>query len=145
MFKGIDNRINDPNTKGLLIIADPGYGKTAAMVEIITKRQNLTGYDILYHLCRPDAITFREASFFVLNILHQLKHTYPACKMDKYASEYLQKRYIKNITSKCTYDPIHCSRELLIDLLNRIKPHQQRKLLILVDALDKCTTENCLS
>lgn len=142
LFKGIDNRINDPNTKGLLIIADPGYGKTAAMVEIITKRQNLTGYDILYHLCRPDAITFREASFFVLNILHQLKHTYPACKMDKYASEYLQKRYIKNITSKCTYDPIHCSRELLVDLLNRIKPHQQRKLLILVDALDKCTTEN---
>ncbi|VDI10370.1 Hypothetical predicted protein [Mytilus galloprovincialis] len=142
LFKGIKERIDDSNTKGLLIIAEPGFGKTAAMVEIISKRHNFTGYDMLYHLCRADTITFRDVSAFVLNIVHQLKHMYPAYKMDKDAIKYLQKSNVKNVTSMCTFDPIYCSHLLLIGPLFRIQPQPKRKLLILVDALDKCAIEN---
>lgn len=142
LFKGIREKIDDSETKGLLIIADPGYGKTAAMVEIIKKRQNLTRYDILHHLCRADTITFREASAFVLNIVHHFKHMYPAYRNEKDTSKYFQNSNINNITSMCTFDPIYCSHLLLIGPLFRIQPHPKRKLLILVDALDKCTIEN---
>ena len=139
MFKDIDRELREDDKRGIMVIAEPGYGKTAVVHQLILRRHTFERLKIIYHLCRDNSRKLCNSAYFILNIIYEMYTHYEQFR------EVVGNRQIdlsvensNNITIVCTYDHVYCARVLLLSPLNNMSVPED-KLFIVVDALDKCS------
>ncbi|VDI68168.1 Hypothetical predicted protein [Mytilus galloprovincialis] len=138
LFAGILQRMED--SRGVLLVADSGYGKSAAMANIIQGKHKLTHIDVIHHLCISNEATFQRGDTFILNIVQNLYCKYPLY------GQILEKRGIslslknREIKQMCKFDPVYCFDELIAEPLSMFVPSKEQRLVLLIDSLDECNT-----
>ncbi|XP_052083843.1 uncharacterized protein LOC127721200 [Mytilus californianus] len=130
------HRINVTDAKGVIMIAGPGYGKSAFVADIIKNKDHcrLKGYTIIYHICKRDVKMLQMPEKFVLNLMQRISCSYP--RYQKLLEEVdTQWTDIKGV---CIDDPYYCLDNFVIHQLNELKSALGHKLLIIVDGIDQC-------
>ncbi|CAG2218153.1 unnamed protein product [Mytilus edulis] len=127
-------------SRGVLLVADPGYGKSAAMSNIILGKHKLTQINVIYHLCISSDAKFQRADSFILNFVQNLYCKYPSYeKMLEKKGIFLSLRN-NEIKTSCKFDPVYCFDELIVEPLSMFHPPEGERLVFLIDALDECNT-----
>ncbi|XP_052065825.1 uncharacterized protein LOC127705539 [Mytilus californianus] len=138
LFEGIHQRMEE--SSGVLLVADTGYGKSAAMANIIQGKHNLTQINLIHHLCISSEAKFQRADTFILNIVQNLYCKYPLY------GKMLEKRGIfmsfreNEIKTSCKFNPVNCFDELIVEPLSMFLPPEGERLVLLIDALNECNT-----
>lgn len=139
LTEGIHQRMTE-DSKGVLLVADQGYGKSAAIANIIQGKHKLKPLNAIHHICISSEANFQRADKFILNMVQNLYCKYPTY------GKILEKRGIfmssrKNeIKLSCKFDPVYCFDELVIAPLSIVVPLEEERLFLLIDVLDECNT-----
>lgn len=137
LFAGIHQRMEE--SRGVLLVADSGYGKSAAMVNLIQGKNKFTKNNIIHHFCISSEAKFQRADTFILNIVQNLYCKYPSYE------NILETRGIflsfSEIQTTCKFDPVYCFDQLIIEPLSTmVVPPEEERLVLLIDGLDECNT-----
>ena len=122
---------------GLIIVAEPGFGKTAFISNIIngsfsdsTIRRNMLGY----HFCQYSADSIEAATDFILDLIDRMK-----CKF--HDIEYSPQCGDRNAECRllCQRDITKCFTKYIMQPLESIQiQNKTDTLYIIIDALDEC-------
>ena len=122
---------------GLIIVAEPGFGKTAFISNIIngsfsdsTIRRNMIGY----HFCQYSADPTESTTEFILDLIGRIK-----CKFNDV--EYSLHCGNRNADCRrtCQKDITQCFAKYIVHPLEQMqKGNQTGTLYIIIDALDEC-------
>src|SRR5262245_45100221 len=121
----------------LLIVGDPGIGKSALVAELV--HRNFNGRVLAYHCCQANVPVTLSAGRFVRSIAAMIASRHPA-----YELLIEQSPYLEALTeSNCDRDP-HSGFEIgILGALNVTGPPpgtSDRRRLLLIDALDEGLT-----
>jgi ankyrin repeat protein len=121
---------------GVLLVGDPGSGKTTIMKQLVNSRNNSSHFIheniIAYHFCEYDKKTTRDGKNFVKSLVEQLSRNVPGFK------ESIENEEIQNKLHNCKNDPIGCAQVTVLEPLRALKISPETKKFILIDALDEC-------
>lgn len=125
-----------------MVLAEPGYGKSTIVSNIICGRYNKPWSNLYkpllsYHICRAGHDLYNEPSIFINNLAGMIiKHVPSLGNLiynDDTAMEFLDSETL------CRDDPFTCMESLLLNPL--IGSSYNETLLIIIDAIDECTLE----
>lgn len=122
---------------GVLILGEPGFGKSAIMSELICSPfSSLLIHDniIGYHLCDYSEKGKRDGARFVRNLVDQIAGSIP-----EYAHHVTNNEQIRReLNKRCESDPIGCFHSTIVGPLRELKNQPDSLRYILIDALDEC-------
>ncbi|VDI61961.1 Hypothetical predicted protein [Mytilus galloprovincialis] len=127
---------------GVLITAEPGYGKSTIVSSIICGRynkpwSNLSKPLISYQICRNGHDLYNDPSTFVKTFAGMIIKHVPLIGnriyYDDTAMEFLESETL------CRDDPFTCMESVILNPL--IESSYNETLLIIIDAIDECTLE----
>ena len=136
-FQELEHAINNSREQsGVIIVGDPGSGKSAIMSQLISSpssspfiHENVIGY----HVCKFDESRTRDGMRFVHTLVEQLSKNIP-----EYSSA-IKNRTIQNeLNIHCKNDPIGCFQTTILDPIRELKGQENTNTFILIDALDEC-------
>lgn len=134
--------LNDDAARAVLVISEPGLGKTAFIKELINGKKKLN--ILAYYFCHKDIKHTLKTSTFVSSIITQI-----SSKIEEY-SIYISKNKSNEEYSHKNLedDPIYTLHEELIRPLSKIN-NPGKQYYILIDALDETlstiNTQQCKS
>ena len=125
------------NPHGVILVAEPGFGKSAFVADLIKNYHRKNHLPLLgHHICQYDSPSSVAASTFVSYLSMRLK-----CKNQGYAN-FL--RYNMSIDTKeqienmCQKDSMQCFDDLIRYPLSSLDQKNDKKFLFIIDALDEC-------
>ena len=129
--------LNRSDTRGVLLVADPGWGKSAIMEHLISSssssaviHDNIIGY----HFCKFNDKSTRDGGRFVKNLVNLIGK-----KIPKYKGVVNGDQWVKNVLkSSCNDNPVECFQTAIVEPLKNLDSTGRNKSFILVDALDEC-------
>ena len=129
--------LNRSDTRGVLLVADPGWGKSAIMEHLISSssssaviHDNIIGY----HFCKFNEKSTRDGGKFVKNIVYLIGK-----KIPKYKGIVNSDQSVKNtLKYSCNDNPVKCFQAAIVEPLKNVDSTGRNKLFILIDALDEC-------
>ena len=129
--------LNRSDTRGVLLVADPGWGKSAIMEHLISSssssaviHDNIIGH----HICKFNDKSTRDGGKFVKNIVHLIGK-----KIPKYKGIVNSDQSVKNILKySCNDNPVECFQAAIVEPLKNLDSTGRNKSFILIDALDEC-------
>ena len=132
-----------PDVSGVLIIGDPGLGKSALTAQIICSRTSgRTFYDHVlgYHLCRRSERNTQNGGKFVRNLADMIARRLPEYGYVVADNSQVQ-RSLNNdcVTNK---DFVRCFQEAILKPLELLKNKPKENWYVVIDALDECVTQS---
>ena len=136
-FQELEHAVNNSREQsGVIIVGDPGSGKSAIMSQLISSPSSspfIHGNIIGYYVCKFDESRTRDGMRFVHTLVEQLSKNIP-----EYSSA-IKNRTIQNeLNIHCKDDPIGCFHTTILDPIKELKRQQNTNTFILIDALDEC-------
>ena len=118
-----------PSPPVLLIVGEPGVGKSAVLAELI--RRNPGGNVLAHHCCRADTPATIDPGAFVRSLAAML-----AVRLDEYA-EVLAGPAIVGAIERSATDPASAFDAAIISPLHKIHPPPGGRRYLVIDALDE--------
>jgi GTPase SAR1 family protein len=136
LFQELEDRINSSrNNRGILIVGEPGLGKSSIMRQLIITSESTPFIHrniIAYHFCKFDENETRSVGLLVKKIIFLF-----AQKIPEMAVILRNDKSIENELEKCENYPHSCFKMALLEpLQNLTKP--PTITFIVIDALDEC-------
>ncbi|XP_053376351.1 uncharacterized protein LOC128547465 [Mercenaria mercenaria] len=142
LFETSELRLITPhqNSKGIALIAEMGYGKSAFVSHLLCSREGEKGYGIkshvvAFHICKFDVESTKSAGRFIRRLIGFL-----AREIEEYGniisilSDY---NIIYNIET-CDNDPIACFDQGIIFPLEKLSHVSNFSWIFIIEALDEC-------
>ena len=138
VFRQMEEIFNASDTRGVFLVADPGWGKSAIIKRLISSSSsspvihiNIIGY----HFCKYNDEPTRDGKRFVEKLVPLIGK-----KISKFQTILEKDGLIKNgkqFNCKDT-DPSECFEIAIVDPLKKLDNVGRNKSFILIDALDEC-------
>ena len=129
--------------KGVHLIGPMGYGKSAICTHLLCASGNssagiLRQHIVAYHICRFDVPSTKSPDVFIRRLIGML-----ATKNEAFRSAigHTGSSSIFYDIQRCREDPIACIDQGIISPLNTINITVNEPWIILIDALDECSTK----
>ncbi len=138
VFRQIELHIlNVSDVRGVVLVADPGWGKSAIMERLISSssssaiiHENIIGY----HFCKYNKKSTRNGKRFVKNLVQLIGK-----KIDKFREIVDKDQLIQDeLQYNCEEDPVECFQKAVVEPLQRLNGPERKNSFILIDALDEC-------
>ena len=125
IFRKLENILSTTGVRGVQLIADPGWGKSAIMKRLIHSSSSSTVIHeniIGYHFCEYDEKSTRDGKQFVKNLVKLIGEKIPELQ----------------VQSNCEEKPMKCFEKAILEPLKKINDAKRKTSFILIDALDEC-------
>jgi WD40 repeat protein len=129
LFEEIDGWRSNANPPVLLIVGEPGIGKSAIVASLI--HRNIEGQVLAYHCCRTDTPETLAPASFVRSLAGMLSPRLP-----EYAKE-LECASVINSLRRADTDPESAFEAAVLAPLHRIRQTRKSRCYLLIDALDE--------
>ena len=127
LFRMLENTLNTNNVRGVQLVSDLGWGKSAIVKHLINSpsssaviHENIIGF----HFCKYNEKTTREGGQFVKNLVQQISKNISGFQDDGF------------LGSNCDKEPGKCFKSALVKPLKKLNATGRK--FILIDALDEC-------
>jgi ankyrin repeat protein len=137
VFRTLENILNASDVRGVQLVIDPGWGKSAIMKRLIHSpsssaviHENIIGY----HFCKFNEESTRDGEEFVKNLVKLI-----AKKIPEFRKIVNKDQLIKDeLQSNCKKNPIECFQKAIVEPLQKLNAIGRNNSFILIDALDEC-------
>jgi hypothetical protein len=121
--------LNASDVRGVVLVADPGWGKSAFMKRLINSssssaiiHENIIGY----HFCKYNDKSTRDGEQFVKELVRLIAENIPE----------FPKTVMKD--DHCKNNPTECYQKAIVEPLQKLNSIGRNISFILIDALDEC-------
>jgi ankyrin repeat protein len=137
LFKQLEDLFQkNDSINGVLLVGDPGSGKTTIMKQLVNSRNNSSRFIheniIAFYSCEYDRKITRDGETFVKSLVEQLSQNVLGYK------KLIQDEDIQNKLHYCKNDLLKCAEVTVFDPLHKLNISLETKKFILIDALDEC-------
>ncbi len=132
LFREIDEWRSKDSPAVLLIVGEPGIGKSAIVAALV--QRNLKGQVLAYHCCRTDTPATLEPASFVRSLAGMFSG-----RLAEYTKA-LECSSVKNALRRADTDPESAFEAAVLAPLHKITQPQKKRYYLLIDALDESLT-----
>ena len=132
LFQEIDEWRSKDNPAALLIVGEPGIGKSAIVAALV--QRNPEGQVLAYHCCRTDTPATLEPAGFVRSLASMF-----SARLAEYATA-LECSSVINALRRADTDPVSAFEAAVLVPLHRIRLPEKNRYYLLIDALDESLT-----
>ena len=139
LYREVEDAFKDDSIGGVLIIGNPGTGKSAWLSQLICSRttsSTIHAHILGYHLCRYSDKNTQMAGKFVRNLAEMIARRLPEYGYVVSNSSYIQRSF--DLDCIQNHDPVGCFEQTIITPLRNLKNEPTHNWFIIVDALDEC-------
>ena len=140
LYQELDEILEHTETRGLLLIGNPGSGKTAFVSNLLCSRTSsqLVHDRILgYHFCMHSDKGTQNAAKFVRNLANMV-----ASEIDEYRQIVTSDSFVQRVLqNSCQQDTEWCFQEGIVTPLTKLQYQPKEPLYIIIDALDECAAD----
>jgi WD40 repeat protein len=129
LFEEIDEWRTKGSEPALLIIGEPGVGKSSIVATLVSK--NPEGQVLAYHCCRADTPATLEPAGFVRSLVAML-----SSQLDGYAAM-LEEAVIVDALQFAETDPANAFESAILGPLHKLRQPERGRRYLLIDALDE--------
>ncbi|XP_022810060.1 uncharacterized protein LOC111347065 [Stylophora pistillata] len=127
---------------GVLIIGDPGAGKSALSAQLIcspTSSRIIHAHILGYHLCKYSDKNTQTAGRFVRNLAEMIARRIPEYGFLVSNSSYI----LRSLHTDCAnnQDPVGCFEQAVLSPLKSLTNVPKENWYLVIDALDECLTQ----
>ncbi|XP_022807976.1 ankyrin repeat domain-containing protein 50-like [Stylophora pistillata] len=138
----LDHPFQGNGITGVLIIGDPGTGKSAVSAQLVCSRTSsraIHDHILGYHLCKHSDKNTQSAGKFVRNLAGMIAQRIPEYGILVSNSSYI----LRSLQTDCitNQDPVGCFEQAVLSPLKSLKNIPKEKWFIVVDALDECLAQ----
>lgn len=128
------------NARGVLLIGNPGSGKTAFVSNLLCSRTSSTFIHnriLGYHFCMHSDKGTQNAAKFVGNLANMVASRFP-----EYGKIIASDSFVYRVLhNNCPQDPEWCFQEGILTPLKNLLHQPKEPWYVIIDALDECTTD----
>ena len=142
LYREVENALLGSDVSGVLIIGDPGAGKSALSSQLICSRtsSSLIHARILgYHLCKYSDKNTQMTGKFVRNLAEMIARRLPEYGYLVSNSSYIQRSFVLDCIQN--HDPVGCFEQTILTPLRNLKNEPKENWYIVIDALDECLAQ----
>ena len=140
LYQEMDEVLEQTETRGVLLIGNPGSGKTAFVCQLLCSRTSspiIHDRILGYHFCMHSDKGTQSAAKFVQNLANMA-----ASRIEGYRDILSRDSFVQRVLQQsCTQDPEWCFQEGIITPLNKLKRKPKQPLYVIIDALDECAAD----
>jgi WD40 repeat protein/serine/threonine protein kinase len=129
VFQVIDKWRLKCSPPALLIVGEPGVGKSTVLAQLI--QRNPGGYILAYHCCRTDTPATLDPAGFVRNLAAMI-----SARFDEYAAM-LEGPAIVDALARSDNDPASAFDAAILSPLHKIRVPEGARRYLVIDALDE--------
>ena len=138
VFRQMEEIFNTSDTRGVLLVADPGWGKSAIIKRLISSSSScavIHENTIGYHFCKYNNEPTRDGKRFVEKLVPLIGK-----KISEFQTILKKDGLIRNAQQfNCKEsEPLECFQMAIVDPLKKLNNVGRKKSFILIDALDEC-------
>ena len=126
-----------PGGRGILLIGNPGSGKTAFVCHLLCSRASspfIHDRILGYHFCMHSDKGTQNAAKFVRNLANMI-----ALRIEEYRENILSTSFANKVLRyDCPGDPEWCFQEGIITPLVKLRRQPKQPWYVVIDALDEC-------
>jgi WD40 repeat protein/serine/threonine protein kinase len=134
LFQEIDEWRSKDHPAALLIVGEPGIGKSAVVAALV--HRNLEGQVLAYHCCRTDTPATLEPAGFVRSLASMF-----SARLAEYTAT-LECSSVINALRRADTDPVSAFEAAVLAPLHRIRQPEKNRYYLLIDALDESLTRS---
>ena len=128
---------------GVLIIGDPGAGKSALAAQLVCSRtssRTIHDHILGYHVCKHSERNTQNGGKFVRNLADMIARRLPEYGYIVTNNSYIQ----RSLSTDCVtlQDPVGCFEQAILSPLRLLKNKPKENWYIVIDALDECLTQS---
>ena len=145
LYQEIENAFHPSRqgVSGVLIIGDPGAGKSALTAQLVCSRtssRTIHDHILGYHLCKHSDRNTQNGGKFVRNLADMIARRLPEYGYIVTNNSYIQ----RSLDSDCVtlQDPVGCFEQAILSPLRILKNKPKENWYIVIDALDECLTQS---
>ena len=145
LYKEIEGAFFSSRDKvsGVLIIGDPGPGKSALAAQLVCSRtssRTIHDHILGYHLCKHSDRNTQNGGKFVRNLADMIARRLPEYGYIVTNNSYIQ----RSLSTDCVtlQDPVGCFEQAILLPLRRLKNKPKANWYIVIDALDECLAQS---
>ena len=130
------------DVSGILIMGDPGSGKSALLSQLICSRTSssvIHAHILGYHLCKYSDKNTQMAGKFVRNLAEMITRRLPEYGYIVFNNSYIQRSF--DIDCIQNQDPVGCFEQTILTHLRNLKNEPKENWYIVIDALDECLAQ----
>lgn len=142
LYREVENTLLENDVSGVLIIGDPGAGKSALSSQLICSRtsSSLIHARILgYHLCKYSDKNTQITGKFVRNLAEMIARRLPEYGYIVSNSSYIQRSFVLDCIQN--QDPVGCFEQTILTPLRNLKNEPKENWYVVIDALDECLAQ----
>ena len=142
LYREVEDAFKDDSVVGVLIIGNPGTGKSAWSSQLICSRTSssaIHAHILGYHLCKYSDKNSQMAGKFVRNLAEMIARRLPEYGYIVSNSSYIQRSF--DLDCIQNHDPVGCFEQTVITPLRNLKNEPIHNWFIMVDALDECLSQ----
>ena len=142
LYREVESTLLGSDVSGVLIIGDPGAGKSALSSQLICSRtsSSLIHARILgYHLCKYSDKNTQMTGKFVRNLAEMIARRLPEYGYLVSNSSYIQRSFVLDCIQN--QDPVGCFEQTILTPLRNLKNEPKENWYIVIDALDECLAQ----
>ena len=133
------NLMKQDTDRGVLVIGEPGAGKSALTAQLICSRSSnpfIHKRIIGYHLCKHADKATQDPGRFVRNLVDLMARRVP-----EYGMLVSNSLLILSVLKSCSGDPLECFEQAVMAPLLQLKGEPQTYFIV-IDALDECSSDS---
>ena len=145
LYQEIESAFHPPRqgVSGVLIIGDPGAGKSALTAQLICSRtssRTIHDHVLGYHLCKHFDGNTQNGGKFVRNLADMVARRLPEYGYIVANNSYIQ----RSLNTDCVAldDPVGCFEQAILTPLRLLKNEPKENCYIVIDALDECLSHS---
>ena len=143
LYNEIEDALHPPSTtSGVMIVGDPGAGKSALFAQLVCSRSSsrtIHEHILGYHLCKHSDKNTQIAGKFVRNLAEMIARRIPEYGYIVSNSSYI----LRSLNTDCVTikDPVGCFEQAVLSPLRSLTNVPKENWYIVIDALDECLTQ----
>ena len=134
LYREVEDAFKDDSIGGVLIIGNPGTGKSAWFSQLICSRTTSSTIHVHilgYHFCRYSDKNTQMAGKFVRNLAEMIARRLPEYGYVVSNSSYIQRSF--DVDCVQNHDPVGCFEQIIITPLRNLKHEPVHNWFIIVD------------
>ena len=132
--------MNEQDGGGILLIGNPGSGKTALVCHLLCSRTSspfIHERILGYHFCMHSDKGTQNAAKFVRNLANMI-----ALRIEEYLEAISSDSFVsKVLQDNCGGEPEWCLQEAIITPLKKLHHQPKKPWYVIIDALDECAAD----